>query len=248
MILLKSDTVRSYVQQLRRIASARDLKPLWIFVFAAPLCLALLDAAARIAKLYQFMDTEAAYSLSVSRDHSFAEMIGYVELFGAAILIWLASSKLRDHRLKIVSAIVLYLMCDDLFLFHDRARQALGPMLFSGHGSKRIIDFGELVVFAGIITVIMTLLVLVYRKAQPIHFCRLFTVVGGFAVLAFFAAIVDETGSFLEGYGIISTRFHRTIETIEDSGELFGIGLILMASLILYRMGKEAAASQSSTD
>jgi hypothetical protein len=221
---------------LRRISSDRDVRIFWILVVAIPFFLAILDSAGRIARQLGYLGDAGAMALMVSEDYSIAELVGYLEMLASAALIWIASNTLRDARLKVMAGIVAFLLCDDVFMLHDRARVIIGELLFSGH--KQMVDFGELVYFSVAIATIIVLVFLTYRKAQPIHFYRLLTILGGFATFALFAVIIDQIGSFLENLGIISARSHRSIGTIEDSGELLGIGLIFMASLILYRMGK----------
>jgi hypothetical protein len=242
------DSAISYAKQLRRFAEASDLRKFWVIVLGLPIFLAFLDAAARIGKHLGFLSANIADALSVSLDYSIAEWIGYAYLLASAILIWMASAWLRDVRLKIVAAIVFYLMCDDMFLIHDTVRVRIGQALFPGKDFTIMSDKGEIVYFAGAIAVMLAVLALAYWKATRLQLFHLLTVVVGLAAFALFAVIFDQFGSLLGNYGIVSERFHHSIQTIEDSGELLGIGLIFMAALILYRMGKEASSGQSFTD
>ncbi len=242
------DSAISYAKQLRRFAEASDLKKFWVFVLGLPIFLAFLDVGARIGKHLGFFSAGIANALSVSPDYSIAEWLGYAELLASALLIWMASGWLRDVRLKVVAAIVFYLMCDDLFLIHDTVRVKIGQALFPGKDFTIMSDKGEVVYFAGAIAVMLTALALAYRSATRVQLFHLLTVVVGLAAFALFAVIFDQFGSLLGNYGIVSERFHHSIQTIEDSGELLGIGLIFMAALILYRMGKGVSTGQSFTD
>jgi hypothetical protein len=246
--LLISESAYSYIKQLRLFAAARDLRIFWFLILSIPVSLAVLDAAARIGKHLGLFSANFADALSVSLDYSIAEWIGYAELLASAILIWMASGWLRDVRLKVVAAIVFYLMCDDMLLIHDTVRVKIGQALFPGNNFTIMSDKGEVVYFSGAIAVILAVLALAYRNATRLQIFHLLTVVVGLAAFALFAVVFDQFGSVLGNYAIISERFHHSIQTIEDSGELFGIGLIFMASLILYRLGKAAPSDPSLED
>ncbi len=199
----------------------------------------------RIARYFGVITIRQNLDLSVSKEYGYAELVGFAELTAAVILLVLASIKLRDAKLKILAGIAAYVLFDDLFMIHDRLRPFLGAKFFSSYAPDKAIEFGESIYFGTAIAVIATILILAFRNASRLQYCRASLVVGGFALFAFFAVVLDDIGSLLNSYGFISDRVHRNLAMIEDVGELFAAGLIFMASLVLFRMGQEIEVSQS---
>jgi hypothetical protein len=221
---------------------AKAQRLVWMAIIVIPFVLAAVDTAARTARYFDIISVRQNLDLSVSRDNGFAEIAGFAELLSAIVLLVMAGNRLHDNKLRIVAGVIFYLVVDDMFLIHDQARELLASALFSSHSHDKAIEFGETVYFAAAILVIAAVLILAYCNASRMQHLRASLLVGGLAVFAFFAVALDEIGSLLNSFGIISDRVYRNLAMVEDTGELFASGLILMAALVLFRMGQEAAA------
>jgi hypothetical protein len=122
-------------------------------------------------------------------------------------------------------------------------REKIGPILFANFAYEQQTEYGELAYFSFAIVAIATILALAYRTAARIELFHASILIVAFAGFAFFAVIVDAAGSLLIAFGLIDGGFYRRIELLENSGELLATGFILMAALVLFRMGQEARAN-----
>jgi hypothetical protein len=232
-----------FIAHVSRIAKSEELRRYWFLIIAVPLVLAGLDTLARVADHLGYIQDSIKNEFSVSKDHGIAELVGYCEMMAATVLTIMAGNRLDDKKLKVVAGVIFFLLCDDLFLLHDQMREKIGPILFANFAYEKQTEYGELVYFALAIVAIATILALAYRTAARIELFHASILIVAFASFAFFAVIVDAAGSLLIAFGLIDSSFYRRIELLENSGELLATGFILMAALVLFRMGQKAGAN-----
>jgi hypothetical protein len=155
--------------------------------------------------------------LSLEEDRGLAELVNYVELSIAAVLL-LASSVAR-RRATVLAAWALAMVvavADDALRLHERwgaelAYQLALPQWFG----LRERDFGELLVWGGFAATLLPLLALAHRGSDRWARAVSWRMVVLLGALFFFAAGVDLLHIPFRG-----TAPGRVLATVEDAGEI----------------------------
>lgn len=225
------------MEQVRRNSQAPSLRRFWIALFAVPALFVAIDTAGRMARYLGYLTPAQDFALSVSRDHSFAEIAGFIELLGAVVLLFSASRRLKDAKLMVMAGLILYMLCDDFFLLHDTARPLIGTAVFPEYEFALQTELGEMIYFSSATVLIFAILFLTCRKASREQIYRILMVLVGIVIYACFAIIIDAMGALMHYFAMISDSTLRSFSVVEDAGELFASGLIFLTALVLYRMG-----------
>jgi hypothetical protein len=187
---------------------------------------------------------EADFWLSVGRDGSIVETLGYC-FFGAATFLLLLIYQQTGRPLVLLLAVLVgYLLIDDMFMLHDQARVRIGNFIGFENSVFGKEDFGELV-FALFALFCATCMFATFRqriKFADVMYCL--PVIGGVALFLSLAVGLDQIhqiASHLIDFGRIGDPF---FSVLEDGGELAAQGLTMLASSALCLKLVQAGALQ----
>lgn len=173
--------------------------------------------------LYIYTDFLISPLFSLKEDLGYAEIYGYFKWLGIVILLISLTKKSTNQRYLSWSLLFFYLLCDDAFSIHEKSGYHLSILLDTTFLGLNRQDFGELVFFAIIGTVIIGWLVYNYFIGGKIFrrfSIHLFVL---FAFLLFFGVCVDIAGTLLRPYSDI----YPIVGIMEDGGELVTASFIL---------------------
>jgi hypothetical protein len=194
---------------------------------------AFVDVTARILRRAGYLTSEQTYPLSVTRDHSYGEILGYVMLAASLVCLLIAAYRNRDTRLPVVASVIGFILIDDMLMIHDGVRDRLGSTLFSQYDTMTAAEMGELLYFAVVGSVIGTALLTTYRNAPAAALKTAGLIAVPVFIFAGFAVAIDGIDQILYVTDLISGPLHAVLTIIEDGGETLACGLILVASWIV---------------
>lgn len=171
-------------------------------------------------------DAFASRAWNGEADGSVIEIVGHVQLVGAAALLLVLAVRRRATLFAAWSAVLVVMAADDLLRIHERGGAWFRDRLeLPAVAGLRAQDLGELAVWALLAGVLVPWLVASHRRSPQVHRAvstRLATLVG---LLAVVAVGVDMLGIALSPHvpPVVST----TVTLVETAGELFGMTLVL---------------------
>jgi hypothetical protein len=154
---------------------------------------------------------------------------GLAERFGQAMAVAAAVTLLRGRRVTASASagawalVWLYIAADDAFRIHETAGEAIGG-LFGGIGPLDPHVTGELAFMTAAGAALLGLVIIVeIRTGPPVSDVSRALLVPA-AIFGFFSVVVDVAASKVP-YSV----------AVEDGGEMFALGLALIASVTWYR-------------
>lgn len=173
-------------------------------------------------------------AFNIAYDFSLGESFNYAKWSAVVIALVAVATARRAPGLLAVALAFVFILADDSLQLHERfghalASGALGPEL--GHAFSQ--DAGELAAMACIGTVLLVPLGWTYLREGAAGRAEMRVLVGLIALLAVFAAGVDQAHGLFRGlpYGI------QIADLLEDGGEMLVGSLIAAHALALVRLG-----------
>ena len=180
-----------------------------------------------------------SFSLGLEKEHGAAEIYGYAQSFGVAVLLLLAWRRWRNPVACFWAGLYLFVLLDDALLIHERAGSAIADFGVVSIASLRAQDVGELTFYALLGSLALTALLAVERRhppgPRPSTLTRLMLPVTG--LLFTFAVVIDAAASTLP--------FEAALE---DGGELIVLSLALLVSVAWARRPEMIAALLEPSD
>lgn len=161
---------------------------------------------------------------------------GLGELWFDAKLLLAATILLKSSRrapvLGGIAAIVILLVVDDLFSAHQFLGQAVADGFdFGRHLGMRPVDLGELIVFFAYGTVLVAVMVLMWRASSTEGRFGGLVMAVSLVVVAFFGVVLDAAHSarYTEGWAAV---LDDVLALLEDGGEIVGATVVVVAALV----------------
>jgi hypothetical protein len=227
--------------------TAMRLLVLFLSIDLALIALHLLSAAARHAGLIDGEATAWPQLFSIVNDRGFPETFNQLKaLLAAAVLstIW-TRTRQPVYLCWVVVFAVAFL--DDALRVHEQAGEALAGILLTGVAAEHREFIGQLLV-AGIYAVLFGVpLLLAQAYAEPRHAGTSRLVLFVFAIVVFFAVVVDALHGVLLAVRPVLTEspaFQALFNLLEEGGEMLSLSLAL-AVAVAVRAAAEAPAPAS---
>lgn len=189
-----------------------------------------IDLAARVAMMAGVIDAVPP-RLKISTDHSWAEMFLYAKWLGACMLFALAWRRSRVALYGAFSFLFLVVLCDDSFSLHEGvvAQRVAEIMGFQAAFGLRAIDFAELTIWALLGLMIVTTLIVGYRRTPPSGRVLAPWLFGSFAALLVCGIGVDMLHVVVTGgvEGGLRRVLNTAFDMVEDGGEMIVGSLVV---------------------
>lgn len=204
-------------------------------VMAANIAIIGLSVGASLLRAMQVIGPETGMWLAVSYDNSPAEIAGYIQFAAAAVLLFLIYRRTADRLTFFLSGVIAFLLMDDVLTLHDHARVLIANALQPYAPSLATADFGELVYAAAVLAIMAIGLVFAARQINRAALVRTLPIITSILMLGGFATGVDQVHQLWERVMPGQFKVGNLLGIIEDGGELFATGLILLSSAALYQ-------------
>ncbi|MGM1016791.1 MAG: hypothetical protein ACQEW8_04560 [Actinomycetota bacterium] len=190
---------------------------LWLFLLVDIVLLAL-----HLAHTLLGVPGGSAFDLGV--DRSYSEMLMYVKFGWIGVLAVLLARRREAPVFAALALVSLVLLLEDSLILHERIGWFLTERVtdlipaIDGLGILSV-QIGELLWLGAIGVVILIVFVLTYRRARPRDRTDALSIAAFFAVLAFFAVVVDTVHS-LFAFG---SAGDIVFTVLEDGGEMMAL-------------------------
>jgi len=221
--------VRSSIGETwRRVRSVR-LVGLARVLLVIDLAFIIVEVTIEVAQEYWFA---GAYRFSLNTDGGIPEIYGYAKVQLLIVVLFIAWRETRDSALFAWICIFLFVQAEDAGQLHEtigvRLDDALGLPAVAGLDGH---DLGELLWFALVGSVLLTVLVRGERRNGPGVSDLSFVLFVCAALLASFAVVLDPVALVVEAQlGL------RGLGVVEDGGELVAQSMALLAGLAWIRL------------
>lgn len=177
------------------------------------------------------------WRFNADSDQGVAEMSGYLQSLVAHGLLLYLGVTLAAWTHVVLGQAMLVVFLDDYLRLHETMSETFIE-LFSIEAmfGLRPMDIGELVAWVLLATPIVVLLGLAWRHSDERARKQTKVLLGGLAILVFFAVIVDMTAVTVAAFGIEDGalgwqgRVFYVLTLIESIGELAGQSIVLLSA------------------
>ncbi|MEJ5915351.1 hypothetical protein [Pseudokineococcus sp. 1T1Z-3] len=190
------------------------------------------DALHRYATLQGRFPAFAGWRWDSQLDWSWAEVLGYVQLAAASLVLLVVALRARSLLLGAWSSLLGVVVLDDAAQLHERGGFALARAVgVSEVGGLRGGDVGELVVWAAYGSVLGLLVVLAHRRCADAGLRRAsWWLAGGTGLLLLAGAGLDVAHELLAP--VLPGRAGYALALAESAGELLAMSLLLVLALV----------------
>lgn len=230
------------VARVRRDLGPGRARAWWSVMF---LCLVLLVAMIAFDIMHRLHVTRGMFPsfdhwrFDSDADQSISEMLGYVQSLVAHGALLYLGTKLKDAWTHIVLAqTMLLVVLDDYLRLHETMRETFVDILrLQPAFGLRAEDIGELFAWVTLGTPVLVLFAVAWHHSSDRARSQSRLLIIGFAVIVFFAVIVDMTAVFLEVFGIAQGaagwqgRTYYVLTLVESTGELAGQSIVMLIAL-----------------
>lgn len=232
---------------LRLVLGSRKATRLLVLFFSIDLALIalhLLTAAARHAGLIDSDASAWPQLFSIVNDRGLPESFNQLKALLAAAVLCTIWTRTRQPVYLCWAFIFAVAFLDDALRIHEQAGAALAGILLTGIAAEHREFIGQLLV-AGIYVILFgAMLLLAHASAEPRHARTSSLVLIVFAIVVFFAVVVDALHGVLLAVRPAlagSTVFQALFNVLEEGGEMLSLSLAL-AVVIAIRAAAEATA------
>lgn len=172
---------------------------------------------------YVHADILSNPSFSLDQERGYSEIFQYIKEYWIALLLGALAVKQRSALYLGWSLLFFYLLLDDSLTIHEILGAIISEKLgLQGVFNLRALDFGELIVSAGVGLFFLFFLAISYRFASRIPRETSKSLIIMFLVLAVFGIAVDMLHSMLR----FSLFWDPLLAMLEDGGEMVVMSVI----------------------
>jgi len=226
--------------------TAMRLLVLFVSIDLALIALHVLAAAARHAGLIDGGASAWPQLFSIVNDHGLPETFNQLKALLAAAVLWTTWTRTRQPVYLCWALIFAVAFLDDALRIHEQAGAALAGLLLTGIAAEHAEFIGQLLV-AGIYALLFGApLLLAHASAEPRHARTSSLILFVFAIVVFFAVVVDAVHGVLLAVRpelTASTVFQALFNVLEEGGELLSLSLALAVVIAIHAATKAPASS-----
>jgi hypothetical protein len=229
--------------------TAMRLLVLFLSIDLALIALHLLSAAARHAGLIDGEATAWPQLFSIVNDRGLPETFNHLKALLAAAGLYATWTRTRQPVYLCWAFVFALAFLDDALRIHEQAGEALAGILLAGLAAEHREFMGQLLV-AGIYALVLGApLLLAHARAERRHARTSSLVLFVFAIVVFFAVVVDALHGVLLAvrpeFGT-SMVFQALFNVVEEGGEMLSLSLAL-AVVIAIRTATNAPEPSAET-
>lgn len=173
--------------------------------------------------LYLFTEIISNSYFSIEQDQGYAELFQYIKEYWIALVLGLLAVQKRSPLYLGWSLLFFYLLLDDSLSIHEKLGEIISIKLaFSPALNLRAVDFGELVVSAGVGFFFLILIAIAYRFGDRMSRETSRYLIMMLFALALFGIVVDMIHIIL----FKSPSLEPLLALVEDGGEMLVMSVI----------------------